>query len=164
MNNKALAVIIIIIAVAAVSALYYETAAHGSTISTLPQSIATASGMNVVITSDNLTVGFQSGLWQVALHNVGSVSVSKIVVYLVTPTESKVCSGTDSSSGISFNNCTVAPSGNPLPPGATISGYATGIGEGSAKVGSSYPVAAKVAFVNGDIVWVNSTVIASAAP
>jgi hypothetical protein len=120
--------------------------------------------MNVEIVSDNLTVGFQSGLRQIALQNSGSVSVSKIIVYLRTPIESELCSGSDSSSGLSFNNCTVAPSGNPLPPGGTVSGYATGIGEGSAKVGSQYPADAKVSFDNGNTVWVNSTVTAVSAP
>jgi len=164
MNTRAVVVVIVIIAVIVATSLYFETASRGLTASTLPQSIAIQSGMNVAISSDNLTVGVQSGLWQMELRNAGTVSVSNIVVYLQTPTESKVCSGADSSSGLFFSNCTVAPSGNPLPPGAAVSGYATGIGEGSATVGSNYPVAAKVTFDNGDVVWVNSTVLAMGAP
>jgi hypothetical protein len=164
MKPQILAIVIIAIIIIAGITLYFVFSPKKSTGSTLLQTNATASGMNVEISSDNLTVGFQSGLWQMALYNSGSVAVSKIVVYLETPTPSEVCSGSTVSSGLSFSFCTVAPSGNPLPPASTLTGEASGIGEGSATVGSHYPVAAKVLFSNGDTVWVNSTVIATTAP
>ena len=46
----------------------------------------------------------------------------------------------------------VAPTDNPLPPGSMISGSANGVGEGSAKLGSSYVISATVLFANGDTV------------
>ncbi|MFI5419509.1 MAG: hypothetical protein ACHQ1H_00935 [Nitrososphaerales archaeon] len=162
MNFKVtVAVVVIIAVIVSVSLIYYETAGHTAVGSTVAYSIATQSGMNVQFVSNNLTVGFQSGLWQMSLKNVGTVSVSKMMVRLITPVDSYVCSGVDQSAGLSFANCTVAPSGNPLPPGATVSGSASGIGEGSGKVGSTYTVVAKVLFSNGDTVWVNSTVTAT---
>ncbi len=164
MNFKVtLAVVAIIVLIVAVSLIYYETSGHGSggSTGTIPYSVATQSGMNVQFVSNNLTVGFQSGLWQMSLKNTGTVSVSKVRVYLETPIDSFVCSGVDESAGLSFNNCTVAPSGNPLPPGGAVAGSASGVGEGSAKAGSQYDVAANVLFSNGDTVWVNSTVTAT---
>ena len=163
MNFKVtLAVIIIIVVIVAVSLLYYETAGRAAGGSTVAYSVATQSGMNVEFVSNSLAVGFQSGLWQMSLKNVGTVSVSKMTVYLKTPVDSYVCSGADQSAGLAFSNCTVQVSGNPLPPEATLSGSASGTGEGSAKVGSTYSVTARVLFSNGDTVWVNSTVTASA--
>jgi hypothetical protein len=161
MNFKlSLAVVVVIVIIVVAAALYFGTSIQAAG-STLPISVATRSGMDVEVVSANLTVGFQSGLWQISLKNTGTVSVMKIKVYLTTPIDSFVCSGPDQSAGLSFSNCTVAPSGNPLPPGTTISGSASGIGEGSGKVGSQYGVAAKVLFSNGDTVWVNSTVTAT---
>jgi hypothetical protein len=146
MNFKLSIAVIVVIAVIVITAIFYfetPTKVGGSTI---PISIATQSGMNVQFASTNLTVGFQSCLWQLSLRNSGTVSVSKIKVHLATPIDSFVCSGPDQSAGLSFNNCTVAPTGNPLPPGTTIMGSASGVGEGSARVGSSYKVAANVLF------------------
>jgi hypothetical protein len=159
--NVTVAVIIIIGVIVSVSLIYYETAGHSPVGSTVAYSAAIQSGMNVQFVSNNLTVGFQSGLWQMSLKNVGTVSVSKMTVFLNTPVGSYVCSGVDQSAALSFSNCTVAPSGNPLPSGTTISGSASGIGEGSGKVGSTYGVAARVLFSNGDTVWINSTVTAT---
>jgi hypothetical protein len=161
MNFKVtVAVVVIIAVIVSVSLIYYETTGHTAGGSTVAYSIATQSGMNVQFVSNNLTVGFQSGLWEMSLKNVGTVSVSKLTVFLNTPVDSYVCSGVDQAAGLSFSNCTVAPSGNPLPTGGTISGSASGIGAGSGKIGSAYGVAARVLFSNGDTVWVNSTVTA----
>jgi hypothetical protein len=163
MNFKITIAVIVVIAVIVIASLfYYETSSNHATGGTIPLSIATQNGMNVQFVSSNLTVGFQSGLWQMSLKNTGTVSVSKIKVYLETPIESFVCSGGSQSAGLEFQNCLVAPTDDPLPPGTTISGSANGVGEGSAKLGSSYVISAAVLFANGDTVMINSTVTATA--
>ena len=163
MNLKlSIAVVLVIAVIVLASLYYYETSPKGTSTGTIPLSIATQNGMNVQFVSSNLTVGFQSGLWTMSLKNVGTVSVSKIKVYLGTPIDSYVCSGGGLSAGLSFQNCIVFPSDDPLPPGNTTLGSASGIGEGSAKVGSTYVITANVLFSNGNTVWVNSTVTATA--
>jgi hypothetical protein len=164
MNTRVLAVvvIIIIIVVAGVS-LYYVSSKLGSTIASSNTSLAIGNSTSVQVVSDNLTVGFQSGTWEITLKNAGDTAVSNLTVYLETPIRSEVCSGASTSSGLSFSLCPSTP-GNPMPPAATISGLASGAGEGSAKVGSSYPVDAKIAYANGKTVWMNTTVTATQAP
>ena len=161
MNFKIAIVVIVVIAVIVLASVFYFETSNHTTGGTIPISVATQSGMNVQFVSSKLTVGFQSGLWQLSMKNVGTVSVSKIKVYLETPIDSFVCSGGGVAAGLTFNNCIVAPTDNPLPPGSTIVGSASGVGEGSAKVGSSYDIDANVVFANGDTVWVNSTVTAT---
>lgn len=116
---------------------------------------------SVKIIEDNLTVGFQSGLWIVTMQNTGVTGITTITIYLITPIQSKLCSGTTPDAGLFFANCQFGLAGNPLPPGSLVTGSGTGVGEGSATIGSSYPVGAQLTFTNGTSMWVNSTVMAT---
>jgi hypothetical protein len=168
MKTSTVVVLVVgVVVIIAGAALYYSIGSPGGAVTTSTSAVVTksassasAAAMNVTIASDNLTVGYKSGFWQIALENAGSVPVSAITAFLLTPTRSFICSGTDSSNGLLFGNCP-APSANPLPPGSTVTGTSTGVGPGSAQVGMQYKVAAHITFANGQNVWVNSTVTAT---
>ena len=164
MNSKVIAVIVVVIILIAGVALYIVSLKLGGSVNdstgTTGVSGTSAGKSAVQYVSDNLTVGFQSGLWTVTLRNTGVSGISYIVVYLLTPVESKLCGGTTEDAGLAFINCQLQLPGNPFPSGSILSGTGSGIGEGSAKVGSAYPVGAELTFSNGTVVWVNSTVTA----
>ena len=168
LNTKVTAIIVIVVIVAVAGASLYVVSARltASSITTSFVSSGTVttdtSGniTSVDIISDNLTVGFQSGLWQLIIKNNGTVGVSVITVYLKTPTPSEICSAGSLDDGLSFFYCP-STAGNPLPPGTTAYGTASGVGEGSATVGSSYPVDCKVTYDNDVTAWSNFTVIAT---
>jgi hypothetical protein len=165
MNTKitAVVVIVIIIVVAGVS-LYYVSAklsASSTDSTTSSTTVISGNATSVVFVSDSLTVGFQSGLWDVTLKNTGDVGVKMMVVTLETPITSYMCTASFGGSTLSFSNCTPGASpGNPMPAGGLLVGSASGSGEGSATIGSSYTVAAKVTYLNGVVEWSNSTVVA----
>jgi hypothetical protein len=161
LNTRFLSVlVIIVIIVVAAAALYIFTSNLTSPSNTDTIITATTGVASVQIVADNLTVGYQSGLWEIVLKNTGQVAVTMVTVYLETPTRSELCSASSASSGLSFSFCPSTP-GNPLPSGVIISGSGSGVGEGSGTVGSSYPVDAKITFANGNTSWVNSTVTAT---
>ncbi len=164
MNTKLVAVIvIIIIVIVAGISLYYVSTKLSSTVDSSSTSLAVGNVTSVEIVSDNLTVGYQSGLWEVTLKNTGNTAVSMIFITLKTPISSYMCTSEIGASSLSFSLCSPGSSpGNPLPPGLTIFGSASGSGEGSATIGSSYPVDARVTYANGVVDWVNSTVTAQA--
>lgn len=151
-------VVVVVIVVVAGIALFVISSKLSST-GTPSTSVAVGTVASVQIINNSLSVGYQSGLWEIGLKNTGNTGVSMITIYLKTPTPSEVCSASSNSAGLSFSLCPSVP-GNPLPPGTTIFGVASGIGEGSATIGSSYPVDAKVTYASGTIGWVNETVTA----
>ena len=164
MKSKVVAVIVVIFVIVIAGVVLDLVSAKLSTSNITTTSIATAgSNSQVQIISDNLTLGYLSGLWEIELKNSGNISVSTINIVLNTPIESRVCSGSTPSDGLVFSLCPPLAA-NPLPPGATIVGAASGVGEGSAKIGSSYPVSARITFANGNSTWLNTTVTAQTAP
>jgi hypothetical protein len=162
-----LLVVAVIVILVAVAGLYFAISSKPGT-ATSSTTVSGSSGPDVTIASDNVTiVGFQSGTWQLSLRNGGSIPVSYITAYLMTPTNAMICSGAQQSNGLKFENCPqvnglpVGTPGNPLPPGTTVVGSASGFGPGSATSGTAYPVAVHVTFANGQTAWVNSTVTAT---
>jgi hypothetical protein len=172
MNRKVVTILVIVVVIVLVAGLaVYLVAAKLSAVDTATTSglqISTASESTsfigtvaqVQIFSDNLTVGYQSGLWVFFVKNTGNVNVSEMVVYLETPIQSKVCSASSPGAGLNFAQCPSMAPGNPLPPGVTTFSSASGAGEGSGVPGMAYPVDAKVTYANGQTIWTNTTVIA----
>lgn len=120
----------------------------------------TATGASLSIVGDELTVGFESGLWNMTLVNSGNVGVTKIMAVLATPTQTEVCTGI--LGGVSFKNCP-ATQVDPIAPGTRLSAYASGAGPGSATVGDSYTVTVVALFSNGQSTNMTSTVVAQSA-
>jgi hypothetical protein len=139
-----------------------STSSFRSTATSSTTGAGASTGAAVAVLSDNLTVGFQAGTWQIKLQNSGTKTISEIEVVLSTPTQTVVCTGT-AQSGMAFANCpaTVSKDG-PLAPGGTITGFASGIGAGSAKAGSTYPLTINVVFSDATKAAMNSTVTATA--
>jgi hypothetical protein len=97
---------------------------------------------------DSLVVGYNSGLWQLKLDNVGPKNISELTATLNTPVQSKMC--TSVFGGFSFGNCPATPpNGGSFAANATFAGYATGVGAGSAKPGQSYTVSVYAVFADG---------------
>jgi len=98
---------------------------------------------------DNLTTGYNSGLWQISLTDIGGQKVKLLTATLSTPVETKLCTG--ALGGFYFSNCapTTYPDAGSFPINATFKGYATGAGPGSAKLGTSYTVTLNVVFADG---------------
>jgi len=97
---------------------------------------------------DTITVGYNSGLWQLQLQDVSGKQVKLLTATLSTPVESKMC--TSVFGGFSFPNCPATPpSAGTFPGNSTFTGSATGIGPGSAKPGTSYRVTIDVVFADG---------------
>lgn len=149
-----LAVIAILIVAAAAAGVVL----NGSSRSTRGSSTAAATLSDFTVVSDNLTVGFQGGLWQIEFQTTGGRQVSSITVALFTPTKTLMCSGVFG--GLDFANCscsqdssscaTLDPShANGFPANFTFSGYTTGAGAGSATPGKSYTVALTAQFTDG---------------
>jgi hypothetical protein len=105
---------------------------------------------NFKINYDNLTVGYNSGLWSLSLTSTSGKQVKLLTAILSTPAEAKLCTG--ELGGFYFGNCPATPPFTPTGtflPNATFTGYAAGIGPGSAKVGNSYKVTLDVVFADG---------------
>ena len=155
MKKSILAAALVVVIVIAGAGAYYALSSAGGT--------TTMSSTGVQIASDNLTItGPSTGTWLITIRNTGTVPVSSITVYLLTPTRTFVCSGAQQSDGLFFKNCP-PPIGNPLPPGSTVSGNSTGARPASGTPGTTYTVAAHLAFANGQSTWVNSTVTAKSS-
>jgi hypothetical protein len=119
-------------------------------------------GPAVTIVSDNLTVGFHAGIWAIEVQNSGSKPMSTLTIILNTPQQTKVCTGTGG--GLAFLNCPAAPNaGGPIPPGGTITGFASGAGPGSTTAGNSYTLNITAGFTDGTSASMNATVTAKAA-
>lgn len=118
---------------------------------------STSAGDSVTVLSNNLTVGFQAGLWGLSIRNTGSVGVTEITAVLSTPTQTEMCTGLHG--GIGFTNCpSVAVS--PFSPGSVITGFASGAGPGSAVPGVSYTMTLVLSFEDGTSTNVTSSVVA----
>jgi hypothetical protein len=94
--------------------------------------------------------------------------VQTLTVTLHTPVQSVMCTGFES--GLQFSNCIAGPDKvlrgtpdprAPLPANSTFTGYASGVGAGSAKAGQSYPVTIAADFADGTSVTETYSVLAS---
>lgn len=121
--------------------------------------VKTSPGHEVTVLSDNLTVGFGSGLWGLTIENSGSVPIKQMTAVLSTPTETEMCTGYNNL--LVFVNCPESELATPYAPGTTVRSYASGAGPGSAVPGSSYPVTLRVTFVDGTATNFTSTVTAA---
>ena len=119
------------------------------------------SGGPVLVTTDNLTVGYQSGLWTLDLKNAGTQPLLEVTAILSTPVESKLCTGLAFST-LSFYNCP-ALQGKPVPVGGSIGGYTTGAGPGSAVIGKAYNVTVTSTFQDGTVYVLHIRVVAGSA-
>jgi hypothetical protein len=150
----------VLLIVVVVGGVLYAMAPGTQPSSTTSQAFNQTGGGKMTVVSQNLTVGFHSGLWQVTVQNTGSVGVSQITIVLPTPTEAKVCTG--AYGGLKFSNCPASPDpSGPLAPNQVMSTYVTGAGPGSATVGNSYNVTVTSKFADGTTSVVNATVIAT---
>lgn len=153
--------------VVAAFGIFLEGTSHSSTVSSSSLSTGTSGAAPFKVLYDNLTVGFQGGLWQLGFQDTGNQSVLKMVAVLFTPVETSMCSGFYS--GLLFSNCSSvadAPSSagpsnkypNGFPLNYTFTGYATGLSPGSAIVGQNYTVHITALFVGGATINQTSTV------
>jgi hypothetical protein len=109
-----------------------------------------------------LVVGYNSGLWELQLQDVSGKQVKLLTAVLSTPTESKMCTGLFG--GFTFGNCpATAPSSGSFAANATFTGFATGVGAGSATAGKSYTVTIDAVFVDGTTVNDTLTVLATSS-
>ena len=128
--------------------------------STSNSSVSSSSPPWFKVNYDTLAVGYNSGLWQIQIQDVGGKQVRDLTAVLRTPTESKMC--TSVLGGFNFGNCGLpANSGTPFDANATFTGYTTGAGPGSATAGKSYTVIITATFADGSTA--NDTVSVTAA-
>jgi hypothetical protein len=158
MKRSALVAVAIALMIVVVGMAFYALGSSQATSST-SKSTSTPVLNGVLISADNATYNSQTGVgtWKISLKNTGGLTVTSVTVYLLTPVNAYLCSGSTPSAGLFFKNCPVTI-GSPLPPGATLSGSSTGAGPESASVGTTYPVAVHLAFNGGMVLWLNSTV------
>jgi hypothetical protein len=127
--------------------IFFYTASPSTTSSSTSSS--TVSGTNQTTDSNGsgpfkvnyntLVVGYNSGLWQLSIQDTSGKQIKELTAVLKTPTESEMCTGLGG--GFSFNNCPATPSSaGAFPVNATFTGYASGVGAGSAKSGETYQV------------------------
>lgn len=114
------------------------------------------------ITYESLTVGYQGGLFQLALENTGGQPVVGIVATLNVPTpngtrQAVMCTG-GSTGAMGFGSCLPAPhksytaspaTGGSFPANTTFTGFDSGVGPGSAVAGQSYPLIVVANFLDG---------------
>ncbi len=109
------------------------------------------------LTYGTITVGYQGGLFQLGFQDTEGKPILGIVAILKTPTEAVMCSGSGGS-GIGFGNCGPGPgksyvfapaTGGPFPANTTFTGYASGVGPGSAVPGQSYQLSILATYVDG---------------
>jgi len=144
-------VIILLIGAAIVAVyLYAPPSKTSSTTSTTTSSSSSSSGPALFrVDYDNLTVGYNSGLWQISLTDIGGQKIKLLTATLSSPVETKLCTG--ALGGFFFGNCspTTYPDSGSFPANATFKGFATGAGPGSAKLGKTYTVTLNVVFADG---------------
>lgn len=114
---------------------------------------------------NNLTVGYNGGLWNIGFTDVSGKKVSVLTVTLHTPVESVLCTGFLGK--MQFSNCISGPNktylgtpdpNGPFPANATFTGFTSGVGPGSAKAGQTYSVVITASFSDGTSVNQTSTV------
>ncbi len=157
-RSALLAVVVVIILVVAVGG-YLAASSIGKNTGT---STSNPSANGVEVTTDTLVVNPDAGTgtWTISVENTGSMNVTIVTADLGTTPSMLLCSGSAASSGLFYKNCP-AMSGNPLPPGRTVTGSSSGTGAQAAAAGKTYPVSVHVYFQGGSSSWINSTVTAT---
>ncbi len=111
---------------------------------------------------DTLTVGYNSGLWEISVQDVSGKQVKLLTAILSSPTESKICTGVFG--GFNFGNCPATPpTSGAFAANANFTGYASGVGPGSATPGKSYPVTLQVVYNDGTALNQTLTVTATSS-
>jgi hypothetical protein len=109
------------------------------------------------LTYGTITVGYQGGLFQLGFTDTEGKPIVGVVAVLHTRNETVMCSGPNGSA-IGFGNCAQGPgksytfspaSGGPFPANTTFTGYASGIGPGSAVVGQTYTLSILATYSDG---------------
>ena len=128
--------------------LYTPSPSTTSTLSSSSASNNTSGGTWFKVNYDTLSVGYNSGLWQIELQDVSGKQVKTLTATLATPTRTVICTGVFG--GFVFSNCPTTPqSAGAFPANMTFTGYASGVGAGSAKSGTSYQVTINAVFADG---------------
>jgi hypothetical protein len=119
----------------------------GST-STTDQTTSSSATTWFKVNYNTIEVGYNSGLWNLQIQDVGGKQVKELTAILKTPTESKMCTGIFG--GLIFSNCpSLPPASGAFDANMTFTGYATGVGPGSATPGNSYQVIIDAVFADG---------------
>ena len=145
-----LAVIALLVVGSAGVGIFYYTMSPSTSTSNSSGSSAnnTSGGTWFTVNYDTVVVGYNSGLWQIQLQDVGGKQVKLLTAILHTPTESMICTGVFG--GFVFSNCPpTPPSAGAFSANMTFTGYASGVGAGSAKAGTSYPISIVAVFSDG---------------
>lgn len=156
-------IVVAIVIIGAAAAGIFLTTPHSTQSSTTSSSAGTSlSNSNAEgpfkVTYDTLTVGYQGGLFQLELQNVGGKQVVGIVATLSTPKVPAVMCTGGSTGTMGFGNCNPAggtsytyqaATGGSFPANTTFSGYDSGIGPGYAVAGQSYPLSVVATFLDG---------------
>ena len=126
------------------------TTSSGSTTTGVSNSSGVTSTADWKILSENLTVGYNSGLWAMHIQSTSTKQIKLLTVILNTPTQSKMCTGVFG--GFSFSNCpSTPPTSGAFPAGADFNGYASGVGAGSATSGKSYTININAVYSDGSV-------------
>lgn len=160
-------IVVAIVIVGAAAAGIFLTTPRSTQTSTMSSSSGVSSSSSNAegpfkITYDTLTVGYQGGLFQLGLENLGGKQVVGIVATLNIPTpngtvQAVMCTGGGTST-MGFGNCLAAPhksytaspaTGGSFPANATFTGIDSGVGPGSAVPGQSYPLIVVGNFLDG---------------
>ena len=116
--------------------------------SSASNTISTSGGTWFKVNYDTVSVGYNSGLWQIELQDISGKQVKTLTAILSTPTQAMICTGVFG--GFVFSNCPpTPPSAGAFPANMTFTGYASGVGAGSAKPGSTYPIHIIAVFADG---------------
>jgi len=157
--------VVVVLVVAAVGAGVFlsgtgTTTSTNTTTLTGSQSVLTTTA-NWKIIAANLTVGYNSGLWTMTIQSSSTKGIQLLTVILNTPTQSKMCTGVFGGS-LQFSNCpSTPPASGSYAPGTVFTGYASGVGSGSAVPGKSYTVNINAVYSDGSIT--NDTISITAA-
>jgi len=139
---------------AAGAAVFLNPESHSTTSSSTSSSVSTSQSATNSSTDPfkvsylQLIVGYQGGLFNIGFQDVAGKPLQSLVVILATRNETALCTG--AGYGLQFANCVPGPgktyvagpsiaSGN-FAANATFTGFATGVGPGSAVVGQNYTI------------------------
>jgi hypothetical protein len=129
-------------------------------LSSTSQSTGSSTSDAFKVNYDTLVVGYNSGLWQLQVQAVGGKQIKEFTAVLHAPTQAQMCTGLGG--GFSFTNCPATPpSSGAFPANATFTGFASGVGAGSAVAGKTYSITLAVIYLDGTKLNQTTTVTAS---
>ncbi len=139
-----------------------STTTSSSLLSDTSQSAGSNTSGPFKVNYNTLVVGYNSGLWSLQVQATGGKTIKEMTAVLHTPTQSEMCTGLGG--GFSFFNCPATPpSSGSFPANATFTGFASGVGAGSAQAGKTYDVTLDVIYLDGTTLNQTTSLTASSS-